>query len=75
MPGAFARMTVVMEFDCTAEPMPNDAMAANSAKSTAPAFAHAGTEPSGRVNARSHAYMAPPSISPPESFTRYLTEA
>ena len=62
-------MTPEREFDWTDAPMPNDAINANSAKSTArtlPSFLC--------LKPRSSAYMAPPSISPRWSLTRYLTE-
>ena len=75
MPGKFEVTMPVMELDCTAEPMPKLATAANSAKSTAPIFAHTGVEPSAFLKARSQAYIAPPSILPSWSFTRYLTDA
>ena len=75
MPGKFEVMTPVMELDCTAEPMPKDAMAANSAN--APGAAASPTRAFCRscVNARFQAYMAPPSILPSWSFTRYFTAA
>ena len=71
--GKFAVMTPVSAEACTAEPMPNAAMAASAANATAPTLAHTGTLPSLRTKPRSHAYMAPPSISPLWSLTRYLT--
>ena len=51
------------------------AITAKAANATAPSLAHQGTLPLERLNARSHAYIAPPSISPLWSFTRYLTDA
>ena len=74
MPGKFEVMMPVMELDCTAEPMPKDAMAANSANAPAPSIAHQGVLPF-LVNARFQAYIAPPSILPSWSFTRYFTAA
>ena len=74
-PGRFVEMTSVMAEDCTAEPMPKDAMAANRAKAPAPSSAHHGVLPSLSVKPRFHAYMAPPSMSPLWSFTRYFTAA
>ena len=74
-PGKLETTTSTMEPDCTAEPMPNAAMDANTANATAPSFAQPGVLPSLRLKARSHAYMAPPSISPLWSLTRYLTDA
>ena len=55
---------------CTAEPVPMVAMMAKPANATAPSFAHHGVVPSARLNARSHTYMAPPSIWPLRSRTR-----
>ena len=49
---------------CTAEPVPMVATTAKPANATAPSFAHQGTVPSLRLNARSHTYMTPPSICP-----------
>ena len=66
-------MIPVMALACTALPVPMAAMAAKSANSTAMAFAQRGTFPL-FANARSQAYMAPPSISPLWSFTRYFTD-
>ena len=69
---------------CTAEPVPMAAMAANAANATAPSFAHQGVCPPGlgsrlpsalRLNARSQMYMAPPSMAPLWSRTRYFTAA
>ena len=69
---------------CTADPVPMAAMAANAANATAPSFAHQGVRPPGpgsssplslRRNARSQMYMAPPSMAPLWSFTRYFTAA
>ena len=57
-------MTSVMAEDCTAEPMPKDAMAANRAKSPGAGSAHQGVLPFLSVKPRFHAYMAPPSMSP-----------
>ena len=74
-PGKLETTTSTMEPDCTAEPMPNAAMDANTANATAPSFAQPGVLPSLRLKARSHAYMAPPSISPLWSLTRYLTDS
>ena len=73
--GAFETMMPVMADACTAEPVPIAAMAANAAKATAPMRAHQGVEPSLRLKARSHMNIAPPSISPLWSFTRYLMAA
>ena len=64
MKGKFPQMIPVIAEACTAEPVPKVATTAKAAKSTAPSFAQPGVLPSGRLNARSHAYMAPPSISP-----------
>ncbi len=74
-PSKLPHMMPVMAEDCTAEPVPRVAMAANRANATAPRPAHQGVEPSSRTKARFHAYMAPPIISPLWSFTRYLMEA
>ena len=73
-PGAFDVMMPVMALDCTAEPMPNEATAANSANAPAPKRPHHGVLPS-FSNARRHAYIAPPSMLPLWSFTRYFTAA
>ena len=67
-------MMPVMALDCTAEPMPNEATAANSANAPAPKRPHHGALPS-FSNARRHAYIAPPSMLPLWSFTRYFTAA
>ena len=75
MPGKLDSMMPVMAADCTAEPVPMVATIANKANDTAPSLAHHGMDPSLRLNARSHAYMAPPSISPLWSLTRYFTAA
>ena len=74
MPGKFDMMMPVMALDCTAEPMPNEAIAANSANAPAPSRPHHGVLPS-FSNARRHAYIAPPSMLPLWSFTRYFTAA
>ena len=74
-PGKLDSMMPVIAADCTAEPVPMVAITAKAANATAPILAHQGTLPSERLNARSHAYIAPPSISPLWSFTRYLTDA
>ena len=63
-PGRFVEMTSVVAEDCTAEPLPKDAMAANRAKVPAPSSAHQGVLPFLSVKPRFHAYMAPPSMSP-----------
>ncbi len=68
-------MTSVIALDCTAAPMPSAATPASNANAPAPNIAHHGTEPSSRVKARRHAYIAPPSMRPSLSFTRYLTAA
>ena len=62
--GKFPHMMPVIADDWTAEPVPSVATTAKAAKRTAPSLAQKGTEPSGRLNARSQAYMAPPSICP-----------
>ena len=64
-----------MAADCTAEPVPMVAMMAKAAKATAPSVAHQGTLPSLRAKARFHTNMAPPSIDPLLSRTRYFTAA
>ena len=51
------------------------AMTAKAAKDTAPSVAHHGTLPSGRAKARFHTNMAPPSMAPDLSRTRYFTAA
>ena len=71
-PGRFSTMTSLTALACTAEPMPNDASAARAAKAMAPTLAHQGVVPF-FLKARSQAYMAPPSISPLWSLTRYFT--
>ena len=73
-PGALDVMIPVMALDCTAEPMPNEATAANRANAPAPSKPHHGVLPS-FSNARRHAYIAPPSMLPLWSFTRYFTAA
>ena len=57
------------ELDWTAPPMPNEASAANNANRTATTFAQVAP-----LKPRSRAYIAPPSMSPLWSLTRYLTE-
>ena len=75
-PGAFAAMMPVMADACTAEPVPMVATTANAANATAPVFAHqAATVPSARLKPRSQMYMAPPSMVPAWSRTRYFTDA
>ena len=54
--------------------MPNEATAANRANAPAPSKPHHGVLPS-FSNARRHAYIAPPSMLPLWSFTRYFTAA
>ena len=54
--------------------MPNEAMAANSANAPPPTRPYHGTLPF-FSNARRQAYMAPPSMLPLWSFTRYFTAA
>ena len=80
--GTFEVMMPAIADACTADPVPMAAMAANAANATAPAFAHAGTRPPApasrppsplRRNARSHTYIAPPSMAPLWSRTRYFT--
>lgn len=51
------------------------AIMAKAAKDTAPSVAHHGTLPSGRAKARFHTNMAPPSMAPDLSRTRYFTAA
>ena len=51
------------------------AMMAKAAKATAPSVAHQGTLPSLRAKARFHTNMAPPSMDPLLSRTRYFTAA
>ena len=63
-------MMPVMAEACTAEPVPMVATTAKAAKATAPSLAHQGTVPSARLKARSHTYMAPPSMLPLWSRTR-----
>ena len=67
-------MMPVMELACTAQPMPRAANAVKMAKAAAPSFAHQGVVPSSRTKARRQAYIAPPTICPLASFTRYLRE-
>ena len=67
--------TSVIAEDCTADPMPKEAMAAKAANRMAPTRAQTGTEPSLRTKPRSQAYMAPPNMLPLWSFTRYFTAA
>ena len=74
-PGRLEVMMPVMAEDCTAEPMPNEAMAANRANAPAPSMAHQGVLPSLPLKARRHAYIAPPSMLPLWSSTRYFTAA
>ena len=74
-PGAFAAMMPVMADACTADPVPTVATTANAANATAPVFAHKGVDPSARLKPRSHTYMAPPSMVPAWSRTRYFTDA
>ena len=74
-PGAFAAMMPVMADACTADPVPTVATTANAANAAAPVFAHQGVDPSARLKPRSHTYMAPPSMVPAWSRTRYFTDA
>ena len=70
MPGIEDVIMPVMDVACTAEPVPMVATTANAANAMPPSFAHQGRVPSLRVKARSHTYMAPPSMLPAWSRTR-----